>query len=265
MTRTAACSRYFGLAGRQLHLLDTDTLCPVPSTSTAGEEASDLAAAADRLGRAEVEVGEANEPLLLSMSHPRSAFIAALSLFERRVAVANVTNEVLVPWRSAALAADDEEPPPTSAAAGGARHSNIVQTTVLPAAVSPLGLSWPSAAATGEAREDDASAYACSAAERADESWRREVMLHGLSSAGEWTRVDVDFGRLSALGCAHWLVAGVSLPAGYGAEEEGELERSGRAASEGPQGTLSQRGLVQQHQSWRSQIRAAATRKLGGF
>ncbi|EOD29544.1 hypothetical protein EMIHUDRAFT_113760 [Emiliania huxleyi CCMP1516] len=72
LVRRVASLGYFGTAGRQLALLD--------SGSGNGETAA--------------------TPLLLALAEPRGRYVSALRRFERRVAVANRTNEVPEPRRS---------------------------------------------------------------------------------------------------------------------------------------------------------------------
>lgn len=173
LVRRVASLGYFGTAGRQLALLD--------SGSGNGETAA--------------------TPLLLALAEPRGRYVRALRRFERRVAVANRTNEVLVPYPSAALLAPSA---PLAAAprrrAGG--RSNVVGDVLLPALD-------PRPPAAADAEEEGPVGAAASTRRRSSVHAR---MLRGLRSAGEWRRVDVDFGLRGALGWAHWLVAGVSLP-----------------------------------------------------
>ena len=132
--------------------------------------------------------GDGGEPLLASMARPGSAFVRALGRFHRRVLVCNVTNEVLVPFYSAALSPPPSGYTPLSLARTPRLSTNVLGCRVLAPAV--------------EAEGDGGGLGAT-----------RLAMLRGLRGAGSWHRVDVDFGAKGALGLSHWLVVGKGVGA----------------------------------------------------
>lgn len=201
--------KYFGQAGRQLALLDAP---PTPNNK--------------------------EEPLLVTMADRASPYIQALRRFERRVTVSNVTNEVLVPYESAALVCSDElsakaptplfhtvaaRLPPHACHAVPERAARLPDGNVLALTTLPA---MPQAPAHASTPTEEEAASGVDAHARA----RRDRMVYGLRSCGDWTRVDVDFGR-GRVGWAHWLVAGHSLPLQPTVDGEGMDDDDDKASS----------------------------------
>ena len=138
-----------------------------------------------------------SEPLLVSLAEPGSRYMRALSRFERRVTFANLTNEVLVPHESAAIVGALDAPKAHCRARGNVVARLLLRET----AATPRPRRLPKAVDGIDSLEGQLAA---------SPTWR-ERMVCGLRSAGDWERVDVDFG-VGALGWAHWLIAGHSLP-----------------------------------------------------
>ena len=148
--------------------------------------------------------GARGAPLLVELADADGLYVRALRRFHRRVAVASVSHEILVPFGSAALLSGPAHQSRRSLDRAPRLAPNVVSHTAL----QPLPPPPPRAPSTPPpllpprllSRAEQARACALSAR-----------MVHGLRSAGTWHRVVADF-RWGVLGWCHWLTVGKGVP-----------------------------------------------------